>query len=113
MNEKCLNYLQKQLKNKQMAKHYADERGDSIAAANLVEKIAVLEHLIALVEQNAESESNEAEWIYDGSVDGDGNLEANCSRCMAGDVHRPDLRHAVPFCWKCGARMKYLTGGRS
>lgn len=46
-----------------------------------------------------------ARWIYSGEMDEDGNCEANCSRCGAGDKHRPDLKDAVPYCWKCGARM--------
>lgn len=46
-----------------------------------------------------------ARWIYSGEVDEDGNCEANCSRCGAGDKHRADLKDAVPYCWKCGARM--------
>ena len=46
-----------------------------------------------------------ARWIYYGEVNEDGNCEANCSACGAGDAHRADLKDAVPFCWKCGARM--------
>ena len=46
-----------------------------------------------------------ARWIYTGEMDEDGNCEANCSRCGAGDKHRADLKDAVPYCWKCGARM--------
>lgn len=46
-----------------------------------------------------------ARWIYSGETDEDGNCEANCSVCGAGDKHRPDLKDAVPYCWKCGARM--------
>ena len=46
-----------------------------------------------------------ARWIYSGEMDEDGNVEANCSRCGAGERHRADLKDAVPFCWKCGARM--------
>ena len=46
-----------------------------------------------------------ARWIYSGEVDEDGNCEANCSHCGAGDKHRADLKDAVPYCWKCGARM--------
>lgn len=46
-----------------------------------------------------------ARWIYSGEVDDDGNCEANCSACGAGDKHRADLKDAVPYCWKCGARM--------
>ena len=46
-----------------------------------------------------------ARWIYSGCVDADGNCETNCSCCGAGDKHRADLKDAVPFCWKCGARM--------
>ena len=44
-------------------------------------------------------------WIYSGGMDEDGNCEANCSNCGAGDKHRPDLKDAVPYCWNCGARM--------
>lgn len=46
-----------------------------------------------------------ARWIYSGELDEDGNCEANCSHCGAGDKHRADLKDAVPYCWKCGARM--------
>lgn len=46
-----------------------------------------------------------ARWIYSGEVDENGNCESNCSHCDAGDAHRPDLKDAVPYCWKCGARM--------
>lgn len=46
-----------------------------------------------------------ARWIYSGEVDENGNCESNCSHCDAGDAHRPDLRDAVPYCWKCGARI--------
>ena len=46
-----------------------------------------------------------ARWIYSGEMDEDGNCEANCSHCGAGDKHRADLKDAVPYCWKCGARM--------
>lgn len=46
-----------------------------------------------------------AKWIYTGEMDEDGNCEANCSHCGAGDKHRADLKDAVPYCWKCGARM--------
>ena len=46
-----------------------------------------------------------ARWIYYGEMDEDGNCEANCSHCGAGDKHRADLKNAVPYCWKCGARM--------
>lgn len=46
-----------------------------------------------------------ARWIYYGEVNEDGNCEANCSACGAGDAHRADLKDGVPFCWKCGARM--------
>lgn len=46
-----------------------------------------------------------ARWIYSGELDEDGNCEANCSHCGAWDKHRADLKDAVPFCWKCGARM--------
>lgn len=46
-----------------------------------------------------------ARWIYTGEMDEDGNCEANCSHCGAGDKHRADLKDAVPYCWKCGARM--------
>lgn len=46
-----------------------------------------------------------ARWIYYGDVNEDGNCEANCSACGAGDTHRPDLKNAVPYCWNCGARM--------
>jgi hypothetical protein len=46
-----------------------------------------------------------ARWIYTGEMDEDGNCEANCSHCGAGDKHRADLKDAVPCCWKCGAQM--------
>lgn len=46
-----------------------------------------------------------ARWIYTGEMDEDGNCEANCSHCGAGDKHRADLKDAVPYCWKCGAKM--------
>ena len=46
-----------------------------------------------------------ARWIYYGDANEDGNCEANCSACGAGDAHRPDLKNAVPYCWNCGARM--------
>ena len=46
-----------------------------------------------------------ARWIYYGDVNEDGNCEANCSACGAGDAHRPDLKNAIPYCWNCGARM--------
>ena len=44
-------------------------------------------------------------WEYNGEIDHDGNLQAHCSCCGAGDKHAPCMVDNVPFCWKCGARM--------
>lgn len=44
-------------------------------------------------------------WEYNGEVDCDGNLQANCSCCGAGDKHAPCMVGNVPYCWKCGAKM--------
>lgn len=46
-----------------------------------------------------------ARWIYSGHVDADGNRHANCSHCGAGEEHKEEWTHKVPYCWSCGARM--------
>jgi hypothetical protein len=45
-------------------------------------------------------------WLYTGEIDEDGNVQANCSLCGAGDKHAESMVGKVPYCWKCGADMK-------
>ena len=45
-----------------------------------------------------------AHWIYDGD-EVDGNMQAHCSNCFAGDVHAAWKKNSVPYCWSCGAKM--------
>ena len=47
---------------------------------------------------------NQAEWIRIGDYDCDNNAPFECSNCHAGDTHAKGVR--VPYCWKCGAKMK-------
>ena len=45
-----------------------------------------------------------AHWIYDDD-EVDGNMQAHCSNCFAGDVHAAWKKNSVPYCWSCGAKM--------
>jgi hypothetical protein len=45
-----------------------------------------------------------AHWVYDGD-EVDGNIQAHCSNCFAGDVHATWKKNNIPYCWNCGARM--------
>lgn len=66
------------------------------------EKIA--DHFIA----NGVVVREKGEWQYTGDIDEDGNIQAYCSACGAGDKHATSMVGKVPYCWKCGADM---TGG--
>lgn len=44
-------------------------------------------------------------WEYDENPDYDGNYQAYCSVCGAGDKHALYMIGCVPYCWKCGAKM--------
>lgn len=49
-----------------------------------------------------------SEWDYGDEpleVDENGNVQAFCKRCGAGDVHAKRNINKVPYCWKCGAKM--------
>ena len=45
-----------------------------------------------------------AHWIYDGD-EVDGNIQAHCSNCFAGDIHATWKKNEIPYCWNCGAKM--------
>ena len=44
------------------------------------------------------------EWIDMQPPDADGNVQCWCSVCGAGELHAENL--VVPYCWKCGAKMR-------
>ena len=80
--------------------HYVEiGKGVEIALASDIDKIPTLSpdevrgvgEWMLLADQNPEDvkAGNYAYW---------------CSRCYAGDVHAKTQE--VPYCWKCGARMK-------
>ena len=49
-----------------------------------------------------------SEWDYGDEpleVDENGNVQAFCKRCGAGDVHAKRNINKVPYCWKCGSKM--------
>lgn len=46
------------------------------------------------------------EWEYTDDIDEDGNIQAYCSACGAGDKHATSMVGKVPYCWKCGADMR-------
>lgn len=49
-----------------------------------------------------------SEWDYGDEPpepDENGNVQAFCKRCGAGDVHAKRNINKVPYCWKCGAKM--------
>ena len=46
-------------------------------------------------------------WIYTSTTpDADGNLQAHCSVCGAGETHAATMVGKVYFCWECGADMR-------
>lgn len=47
-----------------------------------------------------------SEWQYTDDIDEDGNIQAYCSACGAGDKHATNMVGKVPYCWKCGADMR-------
>ena len=50
-----------------------------------------------------------SEWDYGDEPpepDENGNVQAVCKHCYAGDVHAERNINKVPYCWKCGAKMK-------
>lgn len=49
-------------------------------------------------------ENKHGEWIPMGDVDQDNNQLFMCSNCCSGDLHAVTVE--VPFCWKCGAKMR-------
>lgn len=51
-------------------------------------------------------EDRRGEWLYYGEVDQDGNVNAHCSVCGAGETHAKSMVGKVPYCWKCGADMR-------
>lgn len=54
-----------------------------------------------------------SEWDYGDEPlkpDENGNVQAFCKRCGAGDVHAKRNINKVPYCWKCGAKM---DGGKN
>ena len=55
---------------------------------------------------NAPDATKHGRWVYRSTnPDEDGNLEANCSVCGAGERHNVSMVGKVHFCWKCGAKM--------
>jgi len=44
------------------------------------------------------------EWIDMQPPDADGNVQCWCSVCGAGELHAEN--QVVPYCWKCGAKMR-------
>ena len=44
------------------------------------------------------------EWIDMQPPDADGNVQCWCSVCGAGELHAEN--QIVPYCWKCGAKMR-------
>lgn len=51
------------------------------------------------------AEVKHGHWIYEEDVIGDTDTgQYRCSNCRAGDIHLKKID--VPFCWKCGAKMK-------
>lgn len=56
MNQTCMIWLQRQLKNRRIALEQAEKRGDTTAAENLKGKISVIEHLSGLVEKERRNE---------------------------------------------------------
>ena len=46
------------------------------------------------------------EWQYTDDIDEDGNIQAYCSACGAGDKHATSMVGKVPYCWNCGADMR-------
>ncbi len=50
-----------------------------------------------------------ARWDYgedeEVEVDENGNIQAYCTNCGAGDVHALRNKNKVPYCWKCGSSM--------
>lgn len=51
-------------------------------------------------------EDRRGEWLYYGEVDENGNVNAHCSVCGAGETHAKCMVGKVPYCWKCGADMR-------
>ena len=51
------------------------------------------------------------EWEYTDDIDEDGNIQAYCSACGAGDKHATSMVGKVPYCWKCGADMRKGENG--
>ena len=51
------------------------------------------------------------EWIYQGEADEDGNVQAHCSVCGAGETHAKSMIGKVPYCWRCGADMRGKEDG--
>lgn len=49
-------------------------------------------------------ENKHGEWIPMGDVDQDNNQLFMCSNCCSADLHA--VKVEVPFCWKCGAKMR-------
>lgn len=57
-------------------------------------------------------EERKGKWVYRSiTPDEDGNLQANCSVCGAGEKHASSMVGKVPFCWKCGADMRGAEDG--
>lgn len=55
-------------------------------------------------------EERKGKWLYYGDVDADGNVNAHCSVCGAGETHAKSMVGKVPYCWECGAEM---DGGKT
>lgn len=51
------------------------------------------------------------EWQYTDDIDEDGNIQAYCSACGAGDKHATSMVGKVPYCWNCGADMRRRENG--
>lgn len=60
------------------------------------------DHLIA----NGVVVREKGEWQYTDDIDEDGNIQAYCSACGAGDKHATRMVGKVPYCWNCGADMR-------
>ena len=65
-------------------------------------------HLADYLLANGVVAREKGEWEYTDDIDEDGNIQAYCSACGAGDKHATSMVGKVPYCWNCGADM---TGG--
>ena len=64
--------------------------------------------------KNAPDAVKHGQWVYRSTTpDEDGNLEANCSMCGAGERHNIGMVGKVHFCWKCGADMRGAEDGKT